>query len=60
MSPSVPSRSDLVRFGESAEKLERELRSEYPEAEMIRSDDKLAGPVKGLRAMLEGESGAAQ
>jgi AraC family transcriptional regulator, regulatory protein of adaptative response / methylated-DNA-[protein]-cysteine methyltransferase len=45
-----------VRFGDSTENLERELGLEYPKAEIIRSDRKLGGQVKALRAIMQGES----
>ncbi|MGD0132470.1 MAG: bifunctional DNA-binding transcriptional regulator/O6-methylguanine-DNA methyltransferase Ada [Bryobacteraceae bacterium] len=47
-----------IHFGDAAETLEGNLRSEYPKAEIIRSDRKLAGQVKTLRAILQGESNA--
>ncbi|MGB6942885.1 MAG: bifunctional DNA-binding transcriptional regulator/O6-methylguanine-DNA methyltransferase Ada [Bryobacteraceae bacterium] len=43
-----------IRFSDSAARLERELRSEYRKAEIIRSDGKLAGQVKILRAIIDG------
>ncbi len=47
-----------IHFGDAAATLERELRSEYPKAEIIRSDRKLAGQVKTLRAIIEGNASA--
>src|SRR5271170_4186747 len=45
-----------IRFNDSAAHLERELRSEYPKAEIIHSDRKLAGQVKALRQIIRGET----
>jgi AraC family transcriptional regulator, regulatory protein of adaptative response / methylated-DNA-[protein]-cysteine methyltransferase len=45
-----------VQFGEAAATLERELRDEYPKAEIIRSDGKLGEQVKALRSVIQGES----
>lgn len=47
-----------IRLGDSEEILERELRSEYPKAEMIRADRQLRALVKKLLAMLGGKSAA--
>jgi AraC family transcriptional regulator, regulatory protein of adaptative response / methylated-DNA-[protein]-cysteine methyltransferase len=38
--------------------LEREVRIEYPKAEIVRSDRKLSEQVKALRAIMQGESAA--
>jgi AraC family transcriptional regulator, regulatory protein of adaptative response / methylated-DNA-[protein]-cysteine methyltransferase len=46
-----------IHFGDAAETLERELRTEYPKAEIIRSDRKLGEQVKALRAIIQGKSG---
>ena len=48
-----------IRFGDSAENLEREVRVEYPKAEIVRSDRKLGEQVKALRAIIAGEQTAA-
>jgi AraC family transcriptional regulator of adaptative response/methylated-DNA-[protein]-cysteine methyltransferase len=45
-----------IRFRDSADHLERELRSEYPKAEILHSDRKLAGQVKALRQIIQGET----
>jgi AraC family transcriptional regulator of adaptative response/methylated-DNA-[protein]-cysteine methyltransferase len=45
-----------IRFGEAAEALERDLRGEYPKAEIFRSDRKLGDQVKALRAIIDGKS----
>jgi AraC family transcriptional regulator, regulatory protein of adaptative response / methylated-DNA-[protein]-cysteine methyltransferase len=47
-----------IRFGDAAAALERELHSEYPKAEIVRSDGKLVAQVKALRAIIEGGSTA--
>lgn len=47
-----------IRLGDSDEVLERELRSEYPKAQTIRTDRELDAWAKKLLAMLEGKSGA--
>lgn len=47
-----------IRLGDSEEILERDLRSEYPKAEIIRADRELSEPVRKLLAMLEGRSAA--
>ncbi len=47
-----------IRFGDAAAALERELHSEYPKAEIVRSDGKLGAQVKALRASIQGESTA--
>jgi AraC family transcriptional regulator of adaptative response/methylated-DNA-[protein]-cysteine methyltransferase len=43
-----------IRFGDAGETLERELRTEYPKAEIIQADGALGEQVKKLRAILEG------
>ena len=48
-----------IRFGDAIATLERELRSEYPQAEIIRGDDRLGDQVRDLRSSIEGESRAA-
>jgi AraC family transcriptional regulator, regulatory protein of adaptative response / methylated-DNA-[protein]-cysteine methyltransferase len=45
-----------VQFGESPANLEDELRAEYPKAEIIRADRKLADEVKALRQIIQGKS----
>jgi AraC family transcriptional regulator of adaptative response/methylated-DNA-[protein]-cysteine methyltransferase len=45
-----------IHFGDAVETLERELRTEYSKAEIIRSDRKLGEQVKALRAIIRGES----
>jgi len=45
-----------IRFGDAAATLEHDLHIEYPKAEIIRADAKLAEQVKALRAILDGES----
>ena len=45
-----------IHFGDATATLERELRIEYPKAEIIRADGKLGGQVKALRAMIAGEN----
>jgi AraC family transcriptional regulator of adaptative response/methylated-DNA-[protein]-cysteine methyltransferase len=45
-----------VQFGNSSVALEHELRAEYPQAEIARSDDKLAGQIKAVRAIIQGNS----
>jgi AraC family transcriptional regulator of adaptative response/methylated-DNA-[protein]-cysteine methyltransferase len=45
-----------IQFGDSAENLERELRTEYPQAEIVRSDRKLGQQVKAIREIIRGES----
>jgi AraC family transcriptional regulator, regulatory protein of adaptative response / methylated-DNA-[protein]-cysteine methyltransferase len=47
-----------IQFGDAAAKLESELHSEYPKAQIIRADRKLGEQVKALRAMVEGKSAA--
>ncbi len=47
-----------IRFGDAAGALERELHSEYPQAEIVRSDRTLGEQVKALRAIIEGKSAA--
>ena len=49
-----------VRFGDSPVILERELRVEFPKAEIIRSDCKLRPQVKALLAIIDGKSTLAQ
>ena len=48
-----------IHFGDSATTLERELRTEFPQAEIVRSDSKLREQVKALRAIIQGEAAAA-
>jgi AraC family transcriptional regulator of adaptative response/methylated-DNA-[protein]-cysteine methyltransferase len=43
-----------IRFGDAGEALERELRTEYPKAEIIQANAALSGQVKTLRAILGG------
>jgi AraC family transcriptional regulator, regulatory protein of adaptative response / methylated-DNA-[protein]-cysteine methyltransferase len=45
-----------IRFGDSANELELELRAEYPKAEIARANDKLQAQVDALRAILSGDS----
>ncbi len=45
-----------IRFGDSMATLERELRSEYSQAEIIREDGRLGEQVKALRAIIGGEN----
>jgi AraC family transcriptional regulator, regulatory protein of adaptative response / methylated-DNA-[protein]-cysteine methyltransferase len=45
-----------IRFSDSTANLERELRSEFPKAEIIRSDRKLREQVKTLHEIIRGES----
>jgi AraC family transcriptional regulator, regulatory protein of adaptative response / methylated-DNA-[protein]-cysteine methyltransferase len=45
-----------IHFGDAAETLERELRAEYPKAEIVRGDRKLGEQVKALRAIMDGKS----
>jgi len=45
-----------IRFGDSAEKLERELRAEYSQAEIVRADRKLREQMQVLRGLMRGES----
>jgi len=45
-----------IHLGDAAETLERELRAEYPKAEIVREDGKLGRQVKALRAIMEGKS----
>src|SRR5262249_36788302 len=40
------------------EALEKQLRSEFPKAEIIRADDKLGAHVNAIRAIIQGESSA--
>jgi AraC family transcriptional regulator, regulatory protein of adaptative response / methylated-DNA-[protein]-cysteine methyltransferase len=47
-----------IRFGDSVPNLEREVRIEYPKAEIVRSERKLSEQVKALRAIMQGESAA--
>jgi AraC family transcriptional regulator, regulatory protein of adaptative response / methylated-DNA-[protein]-cysteine methyltransferase len=47
-----------IRFGDSAADLERELHTEYPKAEIARSDRKLGEHVKAIRAIIQGDSAA--
>jgi AraC family transcriptional regulator, regulatory protein of adaptative response / methylated-DNA-[protein]-cysteine methyltransferase len=48
-----------IHFSDAAATLEAELRSEFPKAEITRSDRKLGERVKALRAIIQGESTAA-
>jgi AraC family transcriptional regulator of adaptative response/methylated-DNA-[protein]-cysteine methyltransferase len=43
-----------IHFGDAIATLERELRTEYPKAEIIRADRKLGEQVKAVRALMEG------
>jgi AraC family transcriptional regulator of adaptative response/methylated-DNA-[protein]-cysteine methyltransferase len=45
-----------IQFGDLAATLERELHTEYPKAEIIRSDGQLGAQVKALREVIQGES----
>jgi AraC family transcriptional regulator, regulatory protein of adaptative response / methylated-DNA-[protein]-cysteine methyltransferase len=45
-----------VQFGDSPAALEHALRTEFPKAEIARSDRKLKDQVKRLRAIIEGKS----
>jgi AraC family transcriptional regulator of adaptative response/methylated-DNA-[protein]-cysteine methyltransferase len=45
-----------IRFGDAIATLERELRGEYPQAEIIREDGRLGDQVKALRAVMQGEN----
>jgi AraC family transcriptional regulator of adaptative response/methylated-DNA-[protein]-cysteine methyltransferase len=45
-----------IRFGDSTADLERELYTEYPKAEIARSDRKLGEHVKAIRAIIQGDS----
>jgi len=47
-----------IQFSDSAATLERALHSEFPKAEIVHSDRKLAGQVKALRQVIQGEAGA--
>jgi AraC family transcriptional regulator of adaptative response/methylated-DNA-[protein]-cysteine methyltransferase len=47
-----------IQFGDSTANLERELRAEYPQAEITRSDRKLRDQVKAVRKIIRGESSA--
>lgn len=49
-----------IQFGDSPASLERKLRDEYPQAEIIRADRELAEQVRALRALIEGESSRAE
>ncbi len=44
-----------IRFADDAKKLESDLRSEYPKAEIVHSEAKLEKQVKALRAVMRGE-----
>jgi AraC family transcriptional regulator of adaptative response/methylated-DNA-[protein]-cysteine methyltransferase len=48
-----------IRFNDSPGQLERDLRTEYPKAEIVRADRKLRGQVRLLRALMQGESSEA-
>ncbi len=45
-----------VQFGDSPAMLEEELRAEFPKAEITRSDRKLTGEVRAMRAIIGGNS----
>ena len=45
-----------VQFGDSSAALERELRAEYPRAEIARTDRKLRDQVKAMREIMLGNS----
>jgi AraC family transcriptional regulator, regulatory protein of adaptative response / methylated-DNA-[protein]-cysteine methyltransferase len=45
-----------VQFGDSPAALERELRAEYPQAEITRSDRKLTEEVRAMREIIGGNS----
>lgn len=45
-----------VQFGDSDSELERALREEYAQAEIIRADRKLNAEVKAVRALIQGDS----
>jgi AraC family transcriptional regulator of adaptative response/methylated-DNA-[protein]-cysteine methyltransferase len=45
-----------VQFGNSVSALERELRAEYPKAEIARSDRKLTEEVRAMREIMGGNS----
>ncbi len=47
-----------IQFGDAAATLEQNLRDEFPQAQITRSDRKLGQQVKALRAMIAGESTA--
>jgi len=48
-----------IQFGNSDTALEAALKSEYPEAEIVRADKQLSGWVRALRDRLNGDSTAA-
>ncbi|MGP0071104.1 MAG: bifunctional DNA-binding transcriptional regulator/O6-methylguanine-DNA methyltransferase Ada [Bryobacteraceae bacterium] len=47
-----------IKFSDSIASLEGKLRTEYPKAEIIRSDRKLQEQVRTLRSMIDGENTA--
>ena len=47
-----------IHFGDSAATLERDLRAEYPKAEITRKDRELTEQVKALREIIDGKSTA--
>jgi len=47
-----------IQFSDSAATLERRLHSEFPKAEIVHSDRKLAGQVKALCQVIQGEATA--
>jgi len=47
-----------IQFGDAAATLERELHTEYPKAQIIRSDRTLGAQVNALRALIAGKSTA--
>ncbi len=49
-----------IRFSDSAAVLERDLRTEYPKAEIARADEKLGKRVATLRAMISGKAAGAE
>lgn len=48
-----------VRFGDSNQALEAELRGEFPRADIVRADRALDAQVKKMHAIIEGKSAAA-
>ena len=47
-----------IRFGDAADELERDLRSEFARAEIARADRKLSAHVRTLRGILSGDANA--
>jgi AraC family transcriptional regulator, regulatory protein of adaptative response / methylated-DNA-[protein]-cysteine methyltransferase len=45
-----------IQFSDSIATLEGQLRTEYPRAEIVRSDSKLQEQVKALRSIIDGEN----